>query len=61
MKMSQFSTKDHLNHAKYIFRYLHASWNYGIEYKRSTSLKLEAYADADWASDKNAILDFSVV
>ena len=56
IKMSQFSanpTEDHLNHAKYIFHYLQASRNYGIKYKRSTSLQVEAYADANWASDKN--------
>ena len=56
IKMSQFSanpTEDHLNHAKYIFRYLRGNRNYGIEYKRSSSLKVEAYSDADWASDKN--------
>ena len=56
IKMSQFSanpTEDHLNHAKYIFQYLQGNWNYGIEYKRSVFLKVEAYADANWASDKN--------
>ena len=56
IKMSQFSvnpTEDHLNHAKYIFHYLQGSRNYGIEYKRSSSFRVEAYSDADWASDKN--------
>jgi len=41
IKMSQFSanpTEDHLNHAKYIFCYLRANREYGIEFRRDTSL-----------------------
>jgi len=56
IKMSQFSaspTEDHLNHAKYIFHYLRANREYGIEFKRDTSLRVEGYVDADWASDRN--------
>ncbi|KAL4067128.1 hypothetical protein V8B97DRAFT_2009505 [Scleroderma yunnanense] len=54
--MSQFvsnPTQDHLNHALYIFQYLQGTKEKGIAYRRKKEYSIEAYCDADWASDKN--------
>jgi hypothetical protein len=50
--MSQFASnpsKDHLDKALYIFKYLAGTQEYTLSYKGSQGLM--AYADADWGSD----------
>jgi hypothetical protein len=56
--MSRFSSKygsTHFKALKRILRYLKGTAEYGLVIKNTTNtFKLEAYADSDWASDKNS-------
>jgi hypothetical protein len=45
-------TEDHLVVAKHILRYLRGTLHCGLLF-RSGSLKLQGYADADWAGDQS--------
>lgn len=52
--MSQYSanpSKEHLDKALYICRYLIGSRNYALVYNGNTMKGLEAYTDSDWAGD----------
>ena len=46
-------SKDHLNKALYICRYLQGTRNYKLEYDGKSGLGLVAYVDSDWGSDPN--------
>jgi len=53
-KLSQFAsnpTKEHLEKALYICRYLLGTPNYALVYDGPGNSRLLAYADSDWASD----------
>ncbi|XP_053567634.1 uncharacterized protein LOC128657344 [Bombina bombina] len=47
-------TEQHLTTAKHMMRYLKCTIDYEFCYRKfSENLKIEAYSDADWASDVN--------
>jgi hypothetical protein len=52
--LGRFSSKPlmiHLNAAKRVLRYLHATIDLGITYSSSGSKKIEGFSDADWAGE----------
>jgi len=54
IKMSQFSSnpsQEHLDKAKYIFRYLVGTQNYYVVFDGKKGESLQAFTDSDWASD----------
>jgi len=53
-KLAQFSvnpSKDHIEKAKYILRYLNSTSNYAMVFDGSSDAGLIAYTDSDWAAD----------
>ncbi|KAL1481636.1 hypothetical protein MTO96_034328 [Rhipicephalus appendiculatus] len=59
--MSQFNehpTEEHWMGVRHILRYVKQTKGYALTYKR-TGKRVEAYCDADWASDKNDRKSFS--
>ena len=53
-KLSQFAanpSRDHLNKALYICRYLAGTRDYALVYDGASNGGLTAYTDSDWASD----------
>ncbi|XP_031286152.1 secreted RxLR effector protein 161-like [Pistacia vera] len=55
-KLSQFlsnPTEAHWTACKRVLRYIKGTLNYGLVFKRNKEFTIEAYADADWASDVN--------
>ncbi|XP_026451563.1 uncharacterized protein LOC113351863 [Papaver somniferum] len=44
-------TEDDLTAVKRILRYLSGTLGYGLQFRRATSLHLQAYSDADWTGD----------
>src|SRR5215813_8861680 len=55
-KMSQYAanpSKEHLDKALYIFRYLAATQDYYLYYHGKNGEGFIAYSDSDWASDKS--------
>lgn len=59
--MSQFNehpTEEHWSGVKHIFRYVKQTKSYALTYKR-TGKCVQAYCDADWASDRNDRKSFS--
>ncbi|XP_026451332.1 uncharacterized protein LOC113351594 [Papaver somniferum] len=44
-------TEDDLIGIKRILRYLSGTLGYGLQFRRATSLHLQAYSDADWTGD----------
>ncbi len=54
--MSQFSANlspDHIQKALYIVKYIATTLDYKIVYNTKANNKFVAYADADWATDRN--------
>jgi hypothetical protein len=43
--------KTHLDMARHILRYVHATCSFGIQYRRGGNFDLRGYTDADWAGD----------
>lgn len=53
-KMAQYSanpSREHLNKALYICRYLAGTRHYALVYNGKSDVGLEAYTDSDWAAD----------
>jgi hypothetical protein len=52
-KKSQNPTEDDFKRVKRIFRYLSGTADRGVTYRKSSTLKLQAFVDANWAEDEN--------
>ena len=55
IKMAQFAanpSKDHLDKALYILKYLNSTCNYQLVFNGDSDKGLISYTDSDWASDK---------
>ena len=54
-KLSQYLSEPRQQHwvaAKYILKYLRGTSHYELRYQKSEGLGIEAYSDADWASNQ---------